>query len=100
MKGRFFGVRIAGTVCFFALAPSLAWSYIDPGNGAYMVQALFTLAGAALFYIRHPLRFFRALRQWVFGARSTGTSTEVRESAEIETRLESVPGENVTSRGD
>jgi hypothetical protein len=34
----------------------MAMAYIDPGNGAYMVQALFTLLGAALFYIRHPIR--------------------------------------------
>jgi hypothetical protein len=31
-------------------------AYIDPGNGAYMVQALLTLLGAALFYVRHPIR--------------------------------------------
>lgn len=70
-KDRFVGLRIAGAVVLFALAPSLAWSYIDPGNGAYMVQLLFTLVGAALFYIRHPLRFLLALRNWIFRRNSS-----------------------------
>lgn len=44
------------TVVVLALAPAAAFAYIDVGNGAYMVQALFTVAGAALFYLRHPIR--------------------------------------------
>jgi hypothetical protein len=56
MSYRFFGVREALIVLLLATAPTLAMAYIDPGNGAYMVQALFTLVGAALFYIRHPIR--------------------------------------------
>jgi len=56
MTNRFFGFRTALIVLFLASAPTLAMAYIDPGNGAYMVQALFTLVGAALFYIRHPIR--------------------------------------------
>ena len=71
MKGRVLGLQIVGTAALLALAPSLAWSYIDPGNGAYMVQVLFTLIGAALFYIRHPIRFFHAWRDWIFRRHSS-----------------------------
>lgn len=46
------------------MAPTVALAYIDPGNGAYMVQALFALVGAALFYLRHPIRSLKELWQW------------------------------------
>jgi len=46
-------------------APGVAMAYIDPGNGAYMVQALFTLIGAALFYLRHPISLLRAAWGWI-----------------------------------
>jgi len=48
-------------VLVWALAPGRAFAYIDPGNGAYMVQALFTVIGAAFFYLRHPIRSLRGL---------------------------------------
>jgi len=59
-----FGLRCAGTVFIFAMAPTVALAYIDPGNGAYMVQALFALVGAALFYLRHPIRSLKELWHW------------------------------------
>lgn len=46
---------------FLGSAPTVALAYIDPGNGAYMVQVLFTLVGAALFYVRHPIRSLKLL---------------------------------------
>lgn len=64
--------RVAAIVLLLALAPAMAQAYIDPGNGAYMVQLLFTLAGAALFYIRHPIRALRALKGWLFASRKSG----------------------------
>jgi hypothetical protein len=48
--------RYAVIAVALAIAPTAAMAYIDPGNGAYMVQIIFTLAGAALFYVRHPIR--------------------------------------------
>jgi hypothetical protein len=59
-----FGLRFAAVVVVLATAPSLALAYIDPGNGAYMVQALFTLVGAAIFYLRHPVRSLKAAWHW------------------------------------
>lgn len=60
-------VRAGGLLVCLALAPSLAFAYIDPGNGAYMVQALFTLVGAALFYLRHPIRTLKETWHWFLG---------------------------------
>jgi hypothetical protein len=99
MKDSFFGLRMTGAIVLFALAPSLAWSYIDPGNGAYMVQLLFTLAGAALFYIRHPVRFFHALRDWVF-RRNSSESDSLGAATEVDARLDSPSTEKVGGRGD
>ena len=61
------GVRTVLIVVFLATAPQLAMAYIDPGNGAYMVQVVFTLVGAALFYVRHPIRSLGILRRWIAG---------------------------------
>jgi hypothetical protein len=66
MKRAYVDPRAAAVVLAFAMAPSLAQAYIDPGNGAYMVQALFTLLGAALFYVRHPIRTVKSCWHWMF----------------------------------
>jgi hypothetical protein len=99
MTDSFFGLRVTGAVLLFALAPSLAWSYIDPGNGAYMAQLLFTLAGAALFYIRHPVRFFHALRNWVF-RRNSSEWESLDGAAEVDGRLDSPSTEKARGRSD
>ena len=96
MKNGFQGLRIAGTVAIISLTPGLAWSYIDPGNGAYVVQLLFTVAGAALFYIRHPIRFLQAVWNWCFsrdskGEHSGGAAMEV-ETGSTELVTDTEPG--------
>ncbi len=63
---RGFGLRLTAVVVVLAMAPTLAFAYIDPGNGAYMVQALFALFGAALFYLRHPIRSIQSVWRWMF----------------------------------
>ena len=62
MKQRLITPRALCVVLIWSIAPGLALAYIDPGNGAYMVQALFTIAGAALFYLRHPIRTIRVVK--------------------------------------
>jgi hypothetical protein len=62
-----FGLRCAVVVALLSTAPTLAQAYIDPGNGAYMVQLLFTIAGAALFYVRRPIRSLKAVWSWLSG---------------------------------
>ena len=54
-------LRCAVVVLVLSAAPGAAMAYIDPGNGAYMVQALFTLVGAAIFYLRHPIRSVKVM---------------------------------------
>jgi hypothetical protein len=92
MKQGSFGLRTAVIVLILSMAPAAAMAYIDPGNGAYMVQALFTLAAAALFYLRHPVRSLKAIGRWISarlkgrgsqaqGAASDSGKTEVLEDA-------------------
>lgn len=45
----------------FCATPSMAFAYIDPGTGAYVVQALFALIVAGLAYVRHPIKALKAL---------------------------------------
>lgn len=97
MRG--FGARIAVAAVFLALAPSLAWSYIDPGNGAYMVQLMFTLVGAALFYIRHPVRAFQAVRNWIF-KRDPAPIESDGDTAAPETHLSPAATENAARPAD
>jgi hypothetical protein len=60
-----FGLRFAVVVVVLSLSPALAMAYIDPGNGAYMVQALFTVVAAGIFYLRHPIQSLKALGRWI-----------------------------------
>jgi hypothetical protein len=86
MKEASWGLRAAVVVLILSTAPGAAMAYIDPGNGAYMVQALFTLVGAAIFYLRHPVRslkvFWHAISSRLKG---TGASSgdDVAPSAHI-----------------
>jgi ABC-type bacteriocin/lantibiotic exporter with double-glycine peptidase domain len=48
----------------FALClPQTSFAYVDPGTGAYVVQALVALAGATVFYITHPLELLRRVKK-------------------------------------
>jgi len=67
-------------VAFLAVSPTVAMAYIDPGNGAYMVQALFTLLGAALFYVRHPVRTAKLIWNRLRGRGADEESTAQHES--------------------
>jgi len=67
-------------VAFLAVSPTVAMAYIDPGNGAYMVQALFTLLGAALFYVRHPIRTAKMIWNRLRGRGGEGEPTAEQES--------------------
>jgi hypothetical protein len=52
-------------ICLSALIlclPQTSFAYVDPGTGAYVVQALVALAGATIFYITHPLELLRRVK--------------------------------------
>jgi len=42
--------------------PETSFAYVDPGTGAYLVQALLALAGATIFYVTHPLELLRRIK--------------------------------------
>jgi hypothetical protein len=54
-------IRYGVIALLLGTAPTIANAYIDPGNGAYMVQAMFTVVATALFYLRHPVRTLKNL---------------------------------------
>ena len=43
--------------------PQTSFAYVDPGTGAYVVQALVALAGATVFYVTHPLELLRRVKR-------------------------------------
>jgi hypothetical protein len=87
MRNQGLYLRAGGVLACLLLAPNLALAYIDPGNGAYMVQALFTLVGAALFYLRHPVRTLKESWHWLLGRfrppKAAAHEAERQESSEI-----------------
>jgi hypothetical protein len=76
MAHQFSTTRGALIVLFLATAPTVAMAYIDPGNGAYMVQALFTLIGAALFCIRHPIRTAKLIWNRMMRRENAGSDSQ------------------------
>jgi hypothetical protein len=89
MLKRFMSPRGLLVLAFLTASPTVAMAYIDPGNGAYMVQALFTLVGAALFYVRHPIRTAKLI--W---NRLLGRGGEDGVTAEQESFSDSPPAAN------
>jgi hypothetical protein len=41
--------------------PGVAFAYVDPGTGAYVVQSIMALVATATFYVARPIRYFRSL---------------------------------------
>jgi len=57
--------RLRWTVAVVALtSPAIAFAYVDPGTGAYIVQSIMALIGVATFYAARPIRFLRNLLTW------------------------------------
>jgi hypothetical protein len=81
---------------YLLLIPAVSMAYFDPGSGAFMVQTIFTLVGAALFYMRHPMRLFRmvgeSLRRLV---RSRGGALEPIDAEELGKLDRAIAGEDV-----
>jgi hypothetical protein len=47
-----------------AVYPSVAYAYVDPGTGAYLLQLLIALFGAVVFYASRPMQLFRLIRDF------------------------------------
>jgi hypothetical protein len=55
--------------------PSLAFAYIDPGTGAYVVQAVLALFATIAFYISHPRQLAKRVLERFF-RRGTSSDSE------------------------
>lgn len=49
------------------LLPLQAYAYIDPGSGMLLIQGLIAAIGAALMFIRNPIKGTVALFRKLFG---------------------------------
>jgi hypothetical protein len=48
-------------LCLIVFVPLQAQAYVDPGSGMLIWQGLVALLGAAILFVRRPLR---ALKRW------------------------------------
>jgi hypothetical protein len=49
------------------LYANLCFAYIDPGTGAYLIQALVAILAAVFFAIRHPIELIKSLIKKIMG---------------------------------
>lgn len=56
--------KIVILVAAVLLFPGTASAYVDPGTGAYLLQLLIAVFGAAVFYISRPAQLFRLIRDF------------------------------------
>jgi hypothetical protein len=99
-QARYFDARRALIVLLLVTAPGAAMAYIDPGSGAYMVQAVFTVVAAALFYARHPIRTLQAIWRWMSGRSTNNSLPQNAESAEPELQIPAESPQGKISSGE
>jgi hypothetical protein len=49
---------------FILSYPSIAYAYVDPGTGAYLLQLLIALFGAVVFYASRPMQLLQLIRNF------------------------------------
>ncbi len=49
------------TVFLLGMVPAVAYAYVDPGTGAYIVQAIIAVIASGLFFLRNPIRALKNL---------------------------------------
>lgn len=54
------------TVFLSLITTNIAYAYIDPGTGSYLIQTLMALGVTVFFYLRHPIEFFKQLIRKLF----------------------------------
>lgn len=73
MKGTSQSRRVKWVAGILVVAtPAVAFAYVDPGTGAYVVQCVLALVGMVTFYATRPIRFLRILFARRSKSRSTG----------------------------
>jgi hypothetical protein len=56
---------VASISVFLLIYPSLAYAYVDPGTGAYLLQLIIALFGAVVFYTTRPIQLFKLIRDFL-----------------------------------
>ena len=59
-----FNPKYIAVLISIAVYPSVAYAYVDPGTGAYLLQLLIALFGAVVFYASRPMQLFRLIRDF------------------------------------
>lgn len=49
---------------FILFFPSVAYAYVDPGTGAYLLQLLIAVFGAVVFYASRPMQLLQLIRDF------------------------------------
>jgi hypothetical protein len=49
---------------FILVFPNIAYAYVDPGTGAYLLQLMIALFGAVVFYSSRPIQLFKLIRDF------------------------------------
>lgn len=49
---------------FLLTSPGVAYAYVDPGTGAYLLQLLIAVFGAVVFYASRPKQLWRLIRDY------------------------------------
>lgn len=49
---------------FILFFPGIAFAYIDPGTGAYLLQLLVAIFGAVVFYVSRPIQLLKLIRDF------------------------------------
>lgn len=54
------------TILIFFGCITNAYSYIDPGTGSFILQAILALGASIVFYLGYPLRVFKNFYHKIF----------------------------------
>lgn len=56
--------RLVAFSTFILFYPSVAYAYVDPGTGAYLLQLLIAVFGAVVFYASRPMQLLHLIRNF------------------------------------
>ena len=54
-------IKFLFIVIFHTFNSSIAFAYIDPGTGAFLIQTLVAIGATVIFYLGWPIRFIKSL---------------------------------------
>tara|TARA_B110000438_G_scaffold254474_1_gene260729 strand:- start:47 stop:259 length:213 start_codon:yes stop_codon:yes gene_type:complete len=54
-------IKFLFIIIFYSFNSSIAFAYIDPGTGAFLIQTLVAIGATVIFYLGWPIRFIKSL---------------------------------------